>query len=224
MKYPNFICIGLQKCGTTSLYHYLNDHPQVIPNNYKKEVKFWNYVYHKGIEWYKSCFPNKDGKITGDITSNYFWYVDPKIMYKDLPKTTKLITIFRNPIDRMYSFYWWLKRYPCEKHPITDNFWKSHKVFLDESDYKKYLEKWVNIFGWERIHVIILEELIKYPQKVWNELCNYLEIKETLHPYLKQKYLPMNDIEKITLNYYFFNKNVEFFKYIKKENLWIKNM
>ncbi|GAG70634.1 unnamed protein product, partial [marine sediment metagenome] len=55
MKFPDFIVLGLQRAGTTSLYNYLCQHSQVIYNNYKKEVKYWNYVYDKGIEWYKSC-------------------------------------------------------------------------------------------------------------------------------------------------------------------------
>lgn len=194
MKFPDFIGLGTQRSGTTSLYNYLCQHFQVIPNNYKKEVKYWNYVYNKGLNWYKNCFPDEAGKITGDVTSNYFWYVDPEIMYVDLPATTKLMVILRNPVDRMHSFYWWLKqRYPCEKHPIRNTFEESIEAFIDESNYIKYLKKWVDVFGRNRILVIITEELVKLkPIETWNEICDYLEIKRDYYPDINKKWVSQN--------------------------------
>lgn len=228
MKFPDFIGLGCQKSMTTSLYHYLCQHSQVIPNNYKKEIKFWNYPenYKKGIDWYKSCFTEVEGKITGEITSNYFWYIAPQIVYNDLPKTTKLIVIFRNPIDRMYSFYWWLKtRYSCKRHKIKDNFAKSVYCFMEESDYLYYLKNWIEVFGKERIHIIIAEELVKLkPQKTFNKLCDYLKIKHftpIFKKFLKQNYPPMDRRIRINLEYIFKPINKKFFEYIEKDNVWL---
>ena len=53
---PNFIIIGVQKGGTTSLFRYLTKHPDVIPG-YKKEVKFFDGNYQNGIDWYRYNFP-----------------------------------------------------------------------------------------------------------------------------------------------------------------------
>lgn len=224
MKFPDFIFIGTQKSATTSMYKYLCQHPQVVPNNYKKEVKFWNYVYDKGIDWYKNCFPNVEAKITGEVTSNYFWYVNPITMYKDLPKTTKLAVIFRNPIDRMYSFYWWLKRCPCEKHPIKDTFEKSYELFLRESVYVNNLVHWVHCFGWSRIHIIILEEFIQNPKLVWMQLCQYLNIEDIpltkTTKYLQQRYPPMSQKLRNKLIKDLQYSNQLFFDYIRKPNYW----
>jgi len=224
MKYPDFICLGTQKSGTSSLYSMLCNHPQIVPNCYKKEVKFWNYSYDKGIDWYKSCFPNIQEKITGDVTSNYFWYVNPETMYKDLPSSVKIIVIFRNPIDRMYSFYNWLKKHPCEFHPIENkSFEESIPCFLEESNYRQYLEKWINIFGKNRILPIIFEEFIS-KQEEWNKICDYLDVqrnkKENVHV-LEQIYEPMNKATRIKLECYFKQKNKLFFDYIERGNVWI---
>ena len=42
MKKPNFIIAGFPKCGTTSLYHYLNEHPQIFMPN-QKELHFFTF-------------------------------------------------------------------------------------------------------------------------------------------------------------------------------------
>ena len=53
---PDFIIIGAQKGGTTSLYRYLIEHPNIAPI-YVKEPHFFDIYYHKGLGWYRSHFP-----------------------------------------------------------------------------------------------------------------------------------------------------------------------
>ncbi|MDC0837322.1 tetratricopeptide repeat protein, partial [Limnoraphis robusta] len=53
---PNFLIIGAQKGGTTSLYEYLCHHPQIIPNLHK-EVDFFMWQYYRGLDWYLAHFP-----------------------------------------------------------------------------------------------------------------------------------------------------------------------
>ncbi|MEH7322822.1 sulfotransferase domain-containing protein, partial [Cytobacillus firmus] len=67
---PHFLIIGAQKCGTTSLYNYLIQHPNIISAKHK-EIHFFDYNYNKGSNWYINQFPllpsNKD-IITGEAT------------------------------------------------------------------------------------------------------------------------------------------------------------
>ena len=53
---PDFLIIGAQRGGTTSLYEYLVAHPSVGPA-FKKEVHFFDLYYDKGLTWYRSNFP-----------------------------------------------------------------------------------------------------------------------------------------------------------------------
>ncbi len=53
---PDFLIIGGQKCGTTSLYDFLIHHPGVIPAT-KKEIFYFSNNYEQGIHWYSSHFP-----------------------------------------------------------------------------------------------------------------------------------------------------------------------
>ncbi|NEQ74827.1 MAG: hypothetical protein F6K23_18340 [Okeania sp. SIO2C9] len=114
MTLPSFIIIGAQKCGTTSLYNYVIEHPQILPAS-MKELHFFNWRSKpgnrktvEGVDWYLSQFPtipNGKNLITGEATPDYL--VDPHTpqrMFNLLPDV-KLIVLLRNPIDRAVSHY-----------------------------------------------------------------------------------------------------------------------
>ena len=112
---PDFIIIGAQKGGTTSLYRYLIEHPNIAPI-YVKEPHFFDIYYHKGLGWYRSHFPTavekyyaryveKHDLITGEASPYYLFHPSAaQRVAKTLPKA-KLIALLRNPIDRAYSQY-----------------------------------------------------------------------------------------------------------------------
>ncbi len=112
---PSFIIIGAQKGGTTSLYNYLIQHPQILPA-LEKEVRFFDYKYGRGMSWYKAHFPllihnwfaqARWGRnvIVGESTPNYFFNPrSPQRIFETLPNA-KLIVLLRDPIERAYSHY-----------------------------------------------------------------------------------------------------------------------
>jgi hypothetical protein len=114
-KKPDFIIIGAQKAGTTSVYNYLIKHPNVLAS-FRKEVCFFDYCYYKGMKWYNNHFPSKLTELfykyilrrrllTGEATPDYFVHPNaPKRISETLPDV-KLILVLRNPIDRAYSHY-----------------------------------------------------------------------------------------------------------------------
>ncbi len=116
---PDFLIIGAQKCGTTALFDYLSEHPQVKPS-IVKEVQFYDVNYAKGLEWYKSHFPNHvlpdfygtqlfRSWITGEASPYYLRsYAAPRrlaAVCRQSGKRPKLIVLFRDPVMRAYSHY-----------------------------------------------------------------------------------------------------------------------
>lgn len=111
--FPDFIIIGGIKCGTTSLYNYMIQHPNIYPA-LRKETKFFDIDYNLGMNWYKPNFPINIKKyfvknllkqkfITGEATAAYFHHpLVSKRIFEKIPKI-KLIILLRNPIDRAYS-------------------------------------------------------------------------------------------------------------------------
>lgn len=112
---PDFIVIGGQKCGTTSLYHYLMAHPYIISPTIK-QIHFFDNNFDKGLTWYRTHFPSYFYKyylqqkyqkpiITGEATPYYIFHpVAPKRISQFVPNA-KFILLIRNPIDRTYSHY-----------------------------------------------------------------------------------------------------------------------
>jgi hypothetical protein len=69
---PDFIIIGAQRCGTTSLYNYLVEHPRVSPA-FMKETHFFDFNFHKGVNWYRAFFPS-----AGFLSSPYQASLQPR--------------------------------------------------------------------------------------------------------------------------------------------------
>jgi hypothetical protein len=121
---PAYLIIGAAKCGTTSLYNYLIQHPRVLPC-YKKEVHYFDYYYHKGLPWYRSHFPTRSETetqahkaggtvITGESSPYYLAHpLAPARVNETLPGV-KMICMLRNPVDRAISSYYNQKRLGIE--------------------------------------------------------------------------------------------------------------
>src|SRR5437868_3900524 len=105
MALPNFLCVGAQKAGTTTLYEILKQHPDIFLPKKIKETKFFVYEekFQRGKTWYEKEFFSevKNEKAFGEI--------DPAMMFEEksaqrifdtLGKDVKLIFVFRNPVAR----------------------------------------------------------------------------------------------------------------------------
>jgi len=121
---PDFLIIGAAKCGTSSLYDYLMQHP-CVGKSLTKQIHFFDRYPDRGLSWYKVCFPFKWQKFyvekilrkhfsTGESTPHYMTHpLAAKRAYDMLPNA-KIIVMLRNPIDRAYSHYQMLFDYKQE--------------------------------------------------------------------------------------------------------------
>jgi len=124
---PSYLIIGASKCGTTSLYNYLIQHPAIFPAS-TKEVHFFDYYFHRGLSWYKSHFPtlsevarcsaqNSQPCITGESSPYYLAHPLSPQRVKQLLPEARLICMLRNPVDRALSSYYNQVRLGIEKLP-----------------------------------------------------------------------------------------------------------
>lgn len=112
---PDFLIIGAQKCGTTSLYQYLARHPSVAPAS-RKEIQYFSEQYGRGPAWYRGHFPSlairdparllgRRRLVTGEATPYYLFHPHaPRRVHQTLP-AVKLIAMLRDPVDRAYSHH-----------------------------------------------------------------------------------------------------------------------
>jgi hypothetical protein len=127
MTLPNFLIIGAGKSGTTSLYHYLKQHPEIFMSPVK-EPKFFALegvgIYFRGpgdkevmtqtsdnravleIGEYERLFDGAGGaKALGEASPIYLHSPQAPARIRHYIPDAKLVAVLRNPIDRAYSAY-----------------------------------------------------------------------------------------------------------------------
>ena len=107
---PRFLIVGTMKGGTTSLHALLSKHPSIGTPVTKKEIRFFDQNYERGIDWYRANFPlslplGKDS-FFGEASPSYMFYPEaPGRIATHIPDC-KLIVLLRCPVERAFSHYW----------------------------------------------------------------------------------------------------------------------
>jgi len=245
---PELIVIGVVRSGTTSLYHYLSQHPSIIKSAYD-ELGYFDSNYELGLNWYKSLFPSilkknkilkKNGKfMTYDVTPFYIYNEKaPKRIQKILPNS-KLIVILRNPIDRSYSNYFLGNKDKSFEEVIEnekkilnkinksnpDEYYNFvHTSMLSRGFYAEQLENWYKVFPKNQILIIQSEEFIKNPNKVMNDIFDFLDLPHYEIPDTSKKnkihYDPMKKETRSDLIKFFRPYNEKLYSLIGRNFNW----
>ena len=245
---PDFIIIGTVRSGTTSLYYNICEHPSVLAAAYD-EIGFFDSNYHLGIDWYRSMFPTKKEMekikrdtgfaITGEDTPFYFWKKEAIERISEIIPNIKLISIFRNPIDRAFSNYNLGIRLKTEELSFEEsieeeleymkrngfrNTLDRKRSYISKGLYEEQIKLWFNIFPKEQIHILSTEDMHKDPEKELQRIFKFLEISEyqIKNPQKQKsaKYEKMNDRTRERLLEYYKPFNEKFFKIINKRFDW----
>lgn len=112
---PDFLVIGAQRSGTSSLYKYLGAHPNIVPS-IRKEIEFFSTEYAMGDSWYRAHFPLQSrlwalAKTTGvtpvcfEATPDYL--LDPRAVGRavEMLPNAKIVVLVRDPVQRAFSHY-----------------------------------------------------------------------------------------------------------------------
>lgn len=104
---PDFLIIGAQKSGTTSLYHYLTQFSDIRSAS-QKELFYFDFHYGRGEQWYRSQFPVMDADrtwITGEATPSYLSHPAVPERVAALVPEAHLVALLRHPVERAYSHF-----------------------------------------------------------------------------------------------------------------------
>ena len=159
---PNLVVIGGLKCGTTSLHHYLNLHPEVAMSR-PKELNFFvaELNWPLGTAWYATHFDSAV-PVRGESSPHYtnlprFDGVAERISATlDRPR---LIYVVRDPVDRMLSHYLHNVGGGYERRELADALGDPASSYIARSRYFFQLEPYLRTFGRERIEIVGREEL-----------------------------------------------------------------
>jgi hypothetical protein len=159
---PNLVVVGGLKCGTTSLHHYLNLHPEVEMSR-PKELNFFvaELNWPLGPEWYASHFSGR-ASVRGESSPHYtnrprFEGVPERM--RSVLTDARLVYMVRDPIDRMLSHYLHNVGGGYDDHTLADAFADPESAYVTRSRYFFQLEPYLEEFGPERIEIVGREEL-----------------------------------------------------------------
>ncbi|MEM1167591.1 MAG: tetratricopeptide repeat protein [Cyanobacteria bacterium P01_H01_bin.35] len=202
VKKPDFIIIGTEKSGTSSLYVYLVQHPQIIAP-IEKEIHFFSHKFDYGNEWYLAHFPpilNHPNFLTGEASTSYFHtcHLDTHKRLFSLLPNTKLILLLRNPVERTISHYHQRVRLGFEhrslekvissemeilkgaENPISlgEKYWKTQCGYLWVGLYFHFLKDWMSIFPKEQILILKSGDFNENPKATMAKVYNLLGLPD----------------------------------------------
>ncbi|RED95655.1 sulfotransferase family protein [Marinoscillum furvescens] len=198
---PDFLVIGAGKCGTTSLDNYLKQHPEIYispvkePNFFGYEMlseadlaarpgEQWHYRQSvTNLEDYQTLFDGATSEQVSGETSNTYLYhqmAPERIRYHN--PNMKLIAIFRQPAERLWSRYMHLAR---ENRLPTRHFsdcldqssiWWKRNDLIREGFYYKNLSRYYQLFGADQIKVYLFDEFKANGPEVLKDIYAFLGV------------------------------------------------
>jgi hypothetical protein len=183
---PNFLIIGAMKGGTTSLYHYLRDHPQVFMPSVK-EPMFFAGNWRRGLEWYESLFDGaRDSVAVGEASANYTKYPHiPEVPARiaNLLPGVRLLYLVRNPVDRMISEYhhriakgWDHGEASLEEALLED------QSYCDFSRYAMQIDQYLEHVSREQLLVLRSEDLKNDRARTLSRVYKFLGVDSSWQP------------------------------------------
>ena len=203
--YHYLIVGGTTKAATTSLYTYLADHPSICGATYK-ETRFFldteyplpsKYRFKGDVAEYNELFIHcHEEQIRLDTTPDYLYCSSALERIAEYLPHAKLIFSLREPISRLISWYRFARQ--ISKLPQNMSFDhyvdqllnhqdlgqkqqsrkpEQHWLALNQGCYATYLNKYIEQFGYTRIHTLFYEDLATDPLNVLRGICEFAEIE-----------------------------------------------
>jgi Sulfotransferase domain len=178
---PNVVVIGGLKCGTTSLHHYLNLHPEVQMSR-PKELNFFvaELNWNLGHDWYASHF-RADAPVRGESSPHYTNRPRFEGVAERMASTvagTRIVYMVRDPIDRMLSHYLHNLGSGYDERPIEQALGDPHTAYVDRSRYFFQLEPFLEAFEPDRIMLVSREELLSERASTMRRVFGFLGVDE----------------------------------------------
>lgn len=185
---PDFIVVGAQRAGTTTLFRVLSQHPEVVRPTLSKGIGYFDLNYRRGPRWYAGHFPlaaaaRRRGKAQTFESSGYYLFhpLAAERMARDLPGV-KVVVLVRDPVERAYSahrhelvrgfetlgFEEALAAEPARlagqaellrDDPTAESYEHRHHGYLARSRYAGQIERYREMLGPDRVHIVDADQM-----------------------------------------------------------------
>ena len=185
MKLPNLIVGGAPKSGTSSLYFWLSEHPDIFASKVKETFFFndkinkfninCNCIQHNIHEYSKFFAGSKNQKIIFEATAAYIYSNNALKNLSEFCDPPKIIFLLREPSQQIYSHYK-MENFRTKRVNESFSIYSKRDVIINRANYYHYLKNWYNLYPKEKIKLILYEDLIKNKKEVVFNICDFLEI------------------------------------------------
>lgn len=207
MTLPNFLIAGAIKSGTTSLYHYLMQHPSVCLSPDVKESRFLvgltsqknpemvKTVNHiTDFESYQMLFEHcSPEQVVGEVDPWCLYLYDQAIprIKLFLDPSIKIVICLRNPIDRCYSHYYQVVKQGWKTQSFSNTIdavisdkkatWYE-QAFLNAGLYFEQVDAYLKAFPSEQIRIFLFDDLTRDGAITFKELCQFIGVNDNFSP------------------------------------------
>jgi hypothetical protein len=226
----DFFIVGAPKAGTTSLYHYLSEHPQVEMSSQKepdyfsdKAINEQGMYYDKNrintLDKYESLFVQKESVVYGEASVSYLFYENVAEDIKKYNPNAKIIIMLRNPIERAFSHYLMDYRLGLisdsfeniiakkSKHKNAHLFYQQ---YIKVSKYAKQIQRYLDFFEKENILFVDYEDFKKNGSEIVFQVYDFLNISTEFGANINTKYnafkMPKNNGIRFIYSFVFLRK------------------
>ncbi len=211
---PNFFLVGAPKAGTTSLYHYLDQHPDVYmspvkePNYFATEIRSRNI----GPQW-QQLFRNVNGeKAIGEASVCYLWSNTAARNIASAVPDAKILMMLRNPVDRAFSQYKqavagglvgrsFREQIQVSLHNRSHQF-EVLNPFLEYGLYYEQVKRYIELFPAQQILVCLYDEYEQAPEKLLADIFRFLKVDPLFFPDITQRHLQTHVLRFVWLTYH----------------------
>lgn len=186
MALPDYLILGAQRAGTTSLYNWLIAHPKVVPAA-NKEVRYFTFHEKRGLHWYgRQLGVRTKHSLHGEAEPNYLFctHIIPKV--RALVPNVKMIVLLRDPVARAFSNWKLMRELGYEKLGFTEALrgeekrvkgnehdWLYHS-YKGRGRYAEQLEAWLDAFPLDQFMIIRSEKMFAEPMETYREVLKFL--------------------------------------------------
>lgn len=196
---PNIYIIGAQKSGTTSLFDWVGQHPEIYANPASKDYPFFTdeRLYNHRKKDFLNLFKKNDSKkVILGCEANLMYVPEAIERMQSLIPEAKLIAILRNPVDRAFSAWFYAMERGLEKRTFSEaieeemkgktippHTWEGRqKNYLRHGLYAQQLEGVFRFYPGDKVMVLIYEDVIKDPAKEIKKVFRFIGIDESFIP------------------------------------------
>ncbi|WP_164477790.1 sulfotransferase family protein [Nocardioides pantholopis] len=174
-RLPNFLYVGPDKAGSSWLHEVLLKHPDVYLTP-AKDLYFFDRYYDRGLAWYADQFRDaRAERVVGEICQDYLFHPRAAERIHDTLGPVRVMVSLRDPVERAWSSYLYMR-----KHGIgPDTFaaaLRSHPELLEHGRYATGLDRFLQRFPRELVHVALFDDLSADPQSFLDSVTDFLDV------------------------------------------------